>query len=1298
MQIKDIEGSFRNVRALIDPGSELSFIEEGLVKTLNLNRKSASIPLLGIGGTYSGRTKGVTNVQLHSIHDSSVYFQLQAFILARLTFELPSFKLTRNSWSHMDGLQLADPDFDKPGPIGIIIGADSYGQIIKPELIRGDPLSPIAQSTLFGWTVLGPASAHTTNEAQIFHCAIDSDLQDLLTRFWQQEEVTASNAKPLKRDECEEHFMSTFTRDNNGRYIVKLPLKSSVTTLGDSFSTALRYLEQLKRKFDKNPVYRELYVEFLQEYESLGHMSPVPDSQINVVPVFYLPHHGVMREHSQTTKLRVVFNGSSPSSSGKSLNDILHAGEKLQADIFDVLLWFRLHRYVFSTDVTKMYRQIMINPDDQNLQRILWYDSNGQVRPYKLTTVTYGLNCAPFLALRVLKQLIDDEGYRFPKAIPALTKGRYVDDIFGGAESVEELKETINHLQQLCMAGGFPLQKWNSNNRDLLTQLSLTGDSKASTVELNSSRVRVLGLSWQPDRDVFTFTSLPSQKHTVTKRTVLSEVAQIYDPLGFISPVIIRAKILIQELWLAKIDWDKPLPTELQNRWINFRRELPALDELSIPRWIHTSSKITSLEIHGFSDASQLAMAAVVYVRITTETNNVKTILVCAKTKVAPLKRLTIPRLELNAALLLSRLVANVQRTLNLAEDSIFLWTDSSVALCWISADPARWREYVCNRVTAIQTLIPSATWRFVPGSENPADCASRGLKVRQLKQHQLWWSGPSWLRQSSDSWPTAIISPSIKTDMEEKSRSIFSLSRHPEILSWDLLYRYSSLTRLLRITAVCRRVIKRLKGAQSSFSASPLTPSELQQSCQFWVRHIQNIHFHREIEILKKGEQLSKSSSLTKLTPFIDSTGLLRVGGRLQKADLPYDEKHPFILPRMSKFTTLVIAEAHLKTLHGGTQLTLAYTRLQYWIVGGRAPIRSFILRCVRCARHRQNRAKQLMGQLPASRVSPARPFSNNGVDYAGPISIKTWRGRAAKVYKGYLAIFVCFSTSAVHIEVVTDYTSAAFIAAYKRFTARRGICTTLFSDCGTNFVGADKELRQMFSVASKELKKITGSLTNQGTEWRFNPPSAPHFGGKWEAAVKSTKHHLCRVIGETILTYEELSTIMAQIEAVLNSRPLCPMSEDADDYTALTPGHFLIGEAPIAVPEPTLIEVPTNRLSRWQLVQQKVEQFWKRWKAECLQRYQAVSKWHHPSTEVKEGALVLLTDERYPPTKWPLARVVQLHPGTDGLVRVVTLRTQSGTFKRPITKLCVLPVDPESYTFGNSVPEGGRNNVGKG
>lgn len=1287
-------GNSHSVRMLIDQGSELSFISEDLIKRLRIRRKQASIPLLGIGGVYSGKTRGIVTLKLQSKHDSSSTCIISAYILTKLTVQLPSVQTIQTHWPHLQGLQLADPDFLRPGSIDIIIGADFYGTIIKPELIKDCSFSPIAQLSIFGWIISGPTSStDDILSVQGYHCTKDVDLHDLISRFWKQEEIPQLSKTSFSPDEvtCEEHFLNTHSRDSSGRYIVRLPLKLSAEKLGDSTKTALNSLSRLSRRLNSDKTFQQKYSEFIQEYLMLGHMQLIPKSEINTSPIFYLPHHGIIKEQSRTTKLRVVFNGSSRSSSGLSLNDILFQGANLQNDIFDVLLWIRLHKILFSTDIVKMYRQIQVNPEDWNLQRIFWLNPEHQFLSYRLTTVTYGLNCAPFLALRTLQQLVTDEGQKFPLAIPCLTKGRYMDDIFGGADNIQEACQIIKQLKSICKAGGFPLQKWASNSEKMFNYATSSSCNKVISVEIEASLIKILGLHWKPDSDTFHFTTMPFSQNKITKRLVLSEIAQLYDPLGLLSPVLVRAKMFLQELWLAKNNWDEPLSSEMQTRWKTFRHQLQDLDQLSIPRWLRFTKTANSIEIHGFCDASQLAMAAAVYLRVISKQKETSVILVCAKTKVAPLKRLTIPRLELSAALILARLVVHVQRALELKEAPVQLWTDSSVTLTWISSHSSRWKDYVRNRVAIIQELISPGVWRFVSGKDNPADCATRGLQTEKFIHHPLWWNGPSWLSKSPIFWPARDNTPSNDIDMEDRPSLLHIVSSKVLPSYWKLLDRYSSLIRLLRITSICRRVFARCRQIKNSSLIYPITPEELQQSIHFWVGIVQQVWYASELKAISNGVQMKNSNSLIRLTPFLDNKGLLRVGGRLQNSQLDPDTKHPLILPRNSPLSSLIILDAHQKTLHGGTQLTLAYIRQKYWIVGGRAPVRSLILRCVRCARYRGLRAQQLMGQLPTSRVIPSRPFLNSGIDYAGPISIKTWRGRAAKIYKGYIAIFVCFSTSTVHLELVTDYTTEAFIAAFKRFTGRRGICACLYSDCGTNFVGANTILQKQFDSASKEMQNLAKLLANDGTKWSFNPPSAPHFGGKWEAAVKSTKFNLLRTIGDSILTYEELSTVLIQIEAVLNSRPLCPLSDDVEDYTALIPGHFLIGEALSTIPEINLSDQPLSRLSRWQILRQKVEYFWERWKSECLQRYQSISKWHHPSNIIKENSLVLIVDERYPPAKWPLARVIQLHPGADNLTRVVTVRTSTSSFKRPISKLCILPCYPDQNNLETEFPKAG-------
>ncbi|XP_034938590.1 uncharacterized protein [Chelonus insularis] len=532
---------------------------------------------------------------------------------------------------------------------------------------------------------------------------------------------------------------------------------------------------------------------------------------------------------STTIKLRVVFNGSSPTSTGISLNDITHTGTKIQLDIFDVLLWVRQYQYVFATDITKKYRQIMVHHEDWKLQQILWLDNHNKIIPFQLTTVTYGTRSAPYLAVRVLLQLVEDEGQKYPKATQTIIKGRYVDEIFGGADSPEELIQVAEELINLCKAGGFPLAKWQSNSQSLLQKTSQSSGNQQK-ITFEDCTTKILGLQWNPSSDTFTFTSKAvTHESTYSKRLILSEVAQIYDPLGFVSPITIRAKMLLQELWLHNLSWDEPVPQSIINRWLIIRDEFTQLHEISLPRWIHTTRHLT-VEIHGFSDASQLAMAAAIYLKI----------------------------------------------------HSIHLWTDSLITHSWINSNAGRWKDFVRNRVVQIQELVADAHWHHISGKENPADCASRGITANQLKDHSLWWRGPTWLAENQENWP--VNSPPADEACNLEARPGISLiaAIQDTIIQWDLVNRYSTLNKLLRITALIIKFTSRLRHSSVTSPLASITTADIEKARIFWIKSTQAAHFHQEIRTLSNNQHLPPNHSFNRLTAYVDSEGVLQVGGRL--------------------------------------------------------------------------------------------------------------------------------------------------------------------------------------------------------------------------------------------------------------------------------------------------------------------------------------------------------------------------------------------------------------------------------
>lgn len=401
-------------------------------------------------------------------------------------------------------------------------------------------------------------------------------------------------------------------------------------------------------------------------------------------------------------------------------------------------------------------------------------------------------------------------------------------------------------------------------------------------------------------------------------------------------------------------------------------------------------------------------------------------------------------------------------------------------------------------------------------------------------------------------------------------------------------------------------------------------------------MRRQKNSKMKYNLEI--KTKKIGTKSKLISLSPFIDQDGILRVGGRLKNLDVSFNAKHPIILPKAHILSDKIIRETHVRYLHPGPTLQISILRQRFWILNCRNAVKYQINKCVECRRLKAATSRQLMGSLPQSRVTPSRPFLHTGVDYAGPLYIKSRLGKGRiPITKGYICVFICFATKAIHIELSHDMTAEAFIAALRRFTARRGIPIEIISDNGTNFVGAKRQLGELYEVYKHNFSNnlISNFLLQNEIKFTFNPPSSPHFGGLWESGVKSVKHHLNRVTKGAMMTVQEAETLLVQIEGLLNSRPLCPMTDDVDDLCALTPAHFLIGEPITAIPEPSLEHLAVNRLSRWQNVQARMQSFWKQWQTQYLHTLQQRRKWNQKNKNLKVSDLVIIKDENLPPTK---------------------------------------------------------------
>ncbi|XP_034935131.1 uncharacterized protein [Chelonus insularis] len=1269
--MKDVHGNLVIGRALLDSASQSNIITEELARKLKLSFKKEDRLISGINESRSSAKKNMS-IQIKAMY-SDFTADIECLVLPSITEDIPQTEVDSSKVIIPKNVALADPEFDKPGKIDLLIGAGLYWKIIigfPRNRIKGQPA---LQNTHLGWIIGGDLIENQASPSSTCLTVTNDQLSQQIEKFWKLEHMPEIQYYTKEEKYCEKYFKQTTQRTETGRFIVRLPLRSEVM-LGNSRDRAQKRLESMERRFFKDPELKLGYSAFMEEYKQCGHMSLVEDiKNFEDQEIYFIPHQAVVRPESVTTKLRVVFDASSKTTLGTSLNDKLIPGPNLQQDIFKILIKFRTYEYALTADISKMFRQILIDPRDRSYQLILWRtDKNRIPKVYQLNTVTYGTACAPYHAMRCLRELANIYNNEFPLAAKVVEENFYMDDVLTGSRTIDNAIQLQRQLASLLQKGQFLLRKWRSNESQILKTIKQQNVSDELLTIDGEESLKTLGLLWNSAKDIFQYkTNLPKGSVT-TKREVLSKISQIFDPLGIVAPILINGKIFMQQLWSQNMSWDQPLSSEQLSVWEDYHLSLSHLGDIKVPRNIHPTNPEEKFDIFGFGDASEKAFGACLYAVSVNKQGNLQSYLLCAKAKVAPLKVISLPRLELEAALLLSQLYNEVKSSCEDKIKKVSFWSDSTIVLGWIKIEPYKLKTFVANRVTKIQDYTESIAWKHVPTESNPEDLLSRGTSVEDLKNSSLWWYGPEWLRERKQQ-PNR--SEDAESDLPELKTSVITLM---STFSSAIIKKYSSYSKLCRIVAYCHRFCQALLRQRLS---GPLKAEELEKAERTIMRWVQQEKFEPELNCLIHGRELPKKSKLRSLNVFLDENKIIRVGGRLQHALIPDDQKHQIILPAKHHVTTIIFREEHQRLQHFPSEQLLYNIRQKFWLVSGRRETQKIVRHCLKCFRFKPQIPEVRMGDLPQERVRGyARTFSSTGVDYAGPFSVRESRRRGKiPITKGYVAVFTCFKTKAVHLEMVSELTTEAFLAALDRFTARRGLCRKMHSDNGTNFVGASRHLSEVFEFLKKTEPEITEALRNRKIEWKFNPPRSPHFGGLWEAAVKLVKRHFYTVTQGRFLTFEEYCIVLANIEAVLNSRPLTPLSSDPNDLEVLTPSHFLIGDVLVQPIRHDFNNTPDGRLSRWQYLQKLQQVLWTRWQREYLQELQKRGKWHTSNPKVDKNDMVLLIEDNTSPLHWPLGRVVEIHPGKDGEVRVVTVRTHTGLYKRAVCKICPLPLSEQ-------------------
>ena len=1280
--------------AFLDNGSSASFCTQSLLQELEV--RGTELAQLSLSTVDPNVTRVVsqivTGMEVSDMIQTEYVSLPPVYSLQKIPVTPEDIPKQRDmqAWSHLHDIDIPEIDAE----IGLMIGND-VPEVMEPwDIVHGqNPGEPFAVRTKVGWVVNGPVKTAKRPTIQVNRVGIgDMDVHQMFVNMYNEDvqDTSSLDEKGMSREDHEwmKHVSSSCIRTESGHYEIALPFKENYPALPCNRHMATQRLTGLKRRLTADEELHRKYTAFMTEMIEKGYAEAVPEESKSRADgkVWYIPHHGV-HQAQKPDKLRVVFDCAAKFQ-GTSLNSVLLQGPDLTNNLADVLVRFREAPVAFMADIESMFYQVGVPPEDRDVMRFLWWpggDMTGPPKEYRMTVHLFGATSSPSCANYALRKTAEEFGSLFgEQAEQVVKKNFYVDDCLRSDETEDEAIQVVKDLKGLCRFGGFNLTKFASTSRRLLRSLPYQEREKdVKSIDLNLDdlpQARALGVCWKMEDDVLGFSISPTTK-PVTKRGILSTVSSVYDPLGMAAPFVLGGRLILQNLCRLELDWDEDIPDDQQRLWLSWLDEFPKLSQLQMNRCYKPEGfgKVTSCQLHHFSDASEAGYGVVSYLRMVNEEGQTHCCFVFGKARVAPLKAVTIPRLELMGAVTAVLVNHKLQKALNLSITDTVFWTDSTTVLSYIENRATRFHRFVSNRLEIIHDGSSPSQWRYVSSGLNPADDSSRGRQTRR------WLEGPAFLWKDDKEWPerpevrvpagdpevkqaackTFFISASTEEDQTESGSEsvVHKLAAH--FSSWYRLKKAVAWLTRLR-TLLLHRV--RL-GRTSGTTSGKLTVDELNNAEDVIIRAVQQQAFAAEIAALKSGgKHVKTSSSLSKLDPLLHD-GCLRVGGRMNRTDAGFNVKHPVILPREGHIPKLIIEDAHRRVGHQGREHVLAELRERYWIIKGSSTVRKVLRDCLVCRRQHAKPMTQMMAHLPEERTTSGEPpFTNTGVDLFGPSYTK--RGRTQ--VKVYGVIFTCLSSRAVHLEVADSLSTDSFINALRRFVARRGQVRIIRSDRGTNFVGTERELREVINEWNE--KQVQETLLQKNIQWVFNPPHASHFGGVWERQIRTVRKVLDSLLREQTLTDDSLRTLLCEVEAIINGRPLTCVSSDPDDVEPITPAHLLHQREGVPLPPGLFDESDSACRKRWRQVQYLADLFWKRWRKEYLPLLQKRNRWLRPSPNLQVGDVVILVDENVPRGHWRLGRVHETIASPDGLVRRARVRTSHTMVERPVTKLVLL------------------------
>ena len=864
----------------------------------------------------------------------------------------------------------------------------------------------------------------------------------------------------------------------------------------------------------------------------------------------------------------------------------------------------------------------------------------------------------------------------YPESSDTIIKNSYMDDITGSAQNGEEVNSRTREIDEILENNGFRIKEWiktgderkEQENNETQSKVRLLAGMEEQSNDISES---VLGMQWDPKSDTIGFQIRLKGTEVATKRSVLSTANAIYDPLGLVSPITVNAKIILRQIWAEspKIGWDDELPKHIRKDWNKLKKDLVNIIRIRFPRSLSPNRPVGSPSLIVFSDGSTVAYGTVAYIRWATKEGNYSSRIIAAKSRVAPIKIIDIVRLELCGAVLGARLRDTIIKETNFEFDQIIHLVDSEIVHAMVNKDSYGFGTFVANRVGEIQRLTNKEEWKWVEGSLNAADAITRGCQVKDIEDNAIWINGPPFLKQPESEWP---VRAEVRKDISlpETKKKIEFVGK-TEMVTEETLesridpHRFSKWSLLLCTTARILQLYQKYRRPRKQIlETEGLSLGNMEEAKRLWIKDAQ------------KGLDLKKC---IKLRPR-EVDGIVVVGNRAERWMASTWNKQEFILlPKESHISFLIASELHNAGGHLGEAATIAKIRSRYWIISIKKLVREIIKRCTKCIEKLKSTESQQMSSLPIERLKPCPAFTHVGIDYFGRFNIK---GEVQKRVAGkcFGVLLACMTSRAIHLDIASNYSTDEFLHVLRRFASFRGWPRKIFSDRGTQLVGASNELKAMISKMG--WNNVEKQSLLKGTEWQFSPADAPWYNGPMEALVKCTKRALHAAIGENTLRFSEFQTVMYEVAQLVNQRPIGNHPKYPDEQSYLCPNDLLLGRASPESPQMEFETVSTS-CRQFNFTQSVISAFWRRWIREAFPNLVIQQKWHSEKRNLTNGDVVLVQDSNIVRGQWKKALVVDAQISKDGKVRkaTITYRNDQGTrveVDRPVQRLIVLvPTD---------------------